>query len=229
MPRVFISYRREDSSPYAGRIYDRLVSKFGVSNVFMDIDTLEPGVDFVQVVQRTVESSDVCLAVIGKQWLTAIDEAGRPRLSDPEDFVAREIAEALARPNTRVVPILVGGARMPLATELPPKLADLTKRQALSLPDIGFHQALGRLIDSIERAEQERLAQQESESAEQERLARQQAEAAARAAQEALAREWAQAAERGEQERRALENAEAAQRAEQERLAREKAVAAQQR
>jgi formylglycine-generating enzyme required for sulfatase activity len=179
MPRIFISYRREDSIAYAGRIYDRLSSQFGAANVFMDVDTLEPGVDFVEVLQRTVASCDVFLAIVGVHWLAAKDEEGRARLSNTEDFVRLKIGAALERPDIRVVPILVGGARMPRSTELPERLSDLTKRQALVLPDIGFHQAFGRLIQSIERAEQERLAREKAEAAqraEQERLDREDAD-----------------------------------------------------
>jgi formylglycine-generating enzyme required for sulfatase activity len=225
-PRIFISYRREDAIAYAGRIYDRLISQFGAASVFMDIDTLEPGADFVEVLQRTVASCDVFLAVVGKQWLAAKDEEGRSRLSNPEDFVALEIRAALKRRDIRVVPILVGGARMPRSTELLDEFSGFARLNALVLPDIGFHQALGRLIQSIERAEQERLAQEKAEAAqraEQERLAQVEAEAARRAAQERLAQEKAGAARRAEQERSAQEEAEAARRAEQERSARVKA------
>jgi hypothetical protein len=95
MPRAFISYRRDDTIAYAGRIYDRLTTHFGAANVFMDIDTLEPGVDFVRVLQRMVESCDIFLCVIGKQWLTVRDEEGRSRLSNPEDFVALETRAAV--------------------------------------------------------------------------------------------------------------------------------------
>ena len=156
MPRIFISYRREDTIAYAGRIYDRLVAEFGRANVFMDIDTLEPGVDFVEVLQRTVGLCDVLLAVIGRQWLTLKDEDGRPRISHPEDFVALEIAAGLERQTTRVVPVLVGGAAMPRSTDLPERLANLTRRHAVMLPDIGFHQTLGGVIKSIERGGEER-------------------------------------------------------------------------
>jgi hypothetical protein len=153
MARIFISYRREDSSAYAGRIYDRLIQTFGAANVFMDIDTLEPGTDFAEELQRTVTSCDVLLAILGKQWLGAKDEEGRARISNPDDLVALEIGAALERPNIRVVPILVAGATMPRSTEIPGQLSGLTRRQALVLPDIGFHQALGRLIQAIERTE----------------------------------------------------------------------------
>ena len=180
MPRIFINYRREDSRADAGRIYDRLKSHFGASNVFMDTDSLEPGVDFVEALRRTVGSCDVFLAVLGNQWLAAKDEQGRTRLSNPDDFVALEIAAALERPGIRVVPILVGGANMPRSRELPDGLRNLTRRQALDLPEKGkgFHQALGHLIESIERAEQERLAQQKAEAEQAQRLAQQKAEQA---------------------------------------------------
>ena len=117
MPRIFISYRRDDSIAYAGRIYDRLSARFGTENIFMDIDTLDPGVDFVKVLKETVASCDVLLAVIGQHW-AGPDGAGASRLSDPEDFVSSEISSALER-QIPVVPILVGGARMPRGSELP--------------------------------------------------------------------------------------------------------------
>jgi hypothetical protein len=80
MPGVFISFRREDSIAYAGRIYDRLLTQFDRSQIFMDIDTIEPDVDFVQVVERAVISCDMLLAVIGKQWMSVTDREGNRRL-----------------------------------------------------------------------------------------------------------------------------------------------------
>jgi hypothetical protein len=97
MPGIFISYRRDDSSAYAGRIYDRLVSRFGEGNVFMDVDGLKPGDDFIDVLQKTVGSCDVLIAVIGRNWLSIQDQAGHKRLTDPEDFVRLEIGTALER------------------------------------------------------------------------------------------------------------------------------------
>jgi hypothetical protein len=135
--RIFISYRREDTAPYAGRIYDRLVTEFGYEQVFFDIDTIPPGDDFVEVLTEKVESCDVLLAVIGKSWLTIADAAGRPRIQDPGDFLAIEIGAALRR-KVRVIPILVGGGRMPVMSELPGELGPLARRQAHELPDKGF-------------------------------------------------------------------------------------------
>src|SRR6266849_2057009 len=86
MPGIFISYRREDSFAYAGRLCDRLITHFGKENVFMDVDNIEPGLDFVEVLQRTVSSCDALVAVIGKQCLTATDGERRTRLHNPDDL-----------------------------------------------------------------------------------------------------------------------------------------------
>src|SRR5215469_12415541 len=101
MPRIFISYRREDSSPYAGRIYDQLVQRFGDERVFMDIDSMEPGVDFVDTLQKTVASCNIFLAVIGKQWLAVQEEQGGRRLMNPNDFVSLEISAVLEMQSVR--------------------------------------------------------------------------------------------------------------------------------
>jgi formylglycine-generating enzyme required for sulfatase activity len=148
MARVFICYRREDSIAYAGRLYDRLSSHFGASEVFMDIDTITPGDDFVEVLQEKVASCDVLLAVIGRHWISAKDEDGQSRLMKAEDFVRLEICAALNK-KIRIVPLLVGGARMPRASDLPEELTSLSRRQAFEIPDVGFHQAVSRLLDSI--------------------------------------------------------------------------------
>ena len=148
--RIFISYRREDSAGYAGRIYDRLVTEFGLDQVFFDIDTIPPGDDFVEVLSEKVQSCDVLLAVIGKTWLTVTDPAGRARIQNPEDFVAIEISTALRR-KVRVIPVLVGGGRMPISTELPESLAPFARRQAHELPDKGFIPSLEKLFPVLRK------------------------------------------------------------------------------
>lgn len=150
MPGIFICYRRDDSSAYAGRLYDRLLSHFGSGKVFMDVDNIEPGLDFVEVLERTVSCCDALIAVIGKNWLGAADEEGRRRLDDAEDLVRLEIAAALNR-KVRVVPVLVGGARMPRGTELPENIAPLSRRNALEVSDLAFHQSLSRLIEVLDK------------------------------------------------------------------------------
>src|SRR5215211_3935120 len=85
--RIFISYRREDTAYPAGWLYDRLAERFGRAQVFKDVDSIELGDDFVEVITNAVASTDVVLALIGNEWLTIADEAGVPRLEDPDDFV----------------------------------------------------------------------------------------------------------------------------------------------
>jgi hypothetical protein len=116
--QIFISYRREDSSPWAGRLYDRLHDRFPQHGIFMDVDNLPPGVDFVEALEKSVAACDVQLVVIGKRWLMARDEKRRRRLSKPEDFVRLEIATALQR-GIGVIPVLVDGASMPRSADLP--------------------------------------------------------------------------------------------------------------
>ena len=116
--RIFISYRREETAYPAGWLFDRLAERFSPKQVFKDVDSIELGDDFVQMITRAVGSCDVLLALIGDQWLTITDVHGRRRLDDPDDFVRLEIEAALTR-NVRIIPILVDGANMPRADELP--------------------------------------------------------------------------------------------------------------
>jgi uncharacterized RDD family membrane protein YckC len=148
--RIFISYRREETAYPAGWLFDRLAGRFGGGQVFKDVDSIDPGDDFVDKITRAVGSCDVLLALIGDQWLTITDQDGRRRLDSPEDFVRVEIEAALAR-NVRVIPILVDGARMPRADELPDSLAKLARRQALELSPSRFDFDLGRLLKVLNR------------------------------------------------------------------------------
>jgi hypothetical protein len=142
MPDIFISYRREDASGYAGRLNDQLAAHFGANHVFIDVDDISPGVDFAQAIERKVSSCDVLVALIGRRWLNN-------RLEDPNDFVRREIGTALER-NIRVIPVLVDGAAIPQAHQLPPDLSMLARRQVLEMSDSRFHDDVKRLIRSIE-------------------------------------------------------------------------------
>src|SRR6266498_3676899 len=145
---ILVSYRRHESSHLAGRLYDRLADRFGEGQVFIDVDTIEPGVDFAEEISRAVATCKVLLAVIGPNWLTEADERGRRRLDDPDDFVRLEIEAALAR-DVRVIPVLVEGATMPRADELPPTLA------ALELRPSRFNFDTNRLLDTLDRALEE--------------------------------------------------------------------------
>ena len=147
--RIFISYRRDETAYPAGWLYDRLAQHFGAGQIFKDVDSIELGDDFVQVITRAVGSCDVLLALIGEQWLTITDAQGQRRLNDPDDFVRLEIEAALAR-DVRIIPILVDGARMPNADELPAGLASLTRRQALELSPSRFEYDTSRLLKILD-------------------------------------------------------------------------------
>lgn len=151
MPRIFVSYRREDSAGYARGVNDSLAARFGSSNVFMDLG-IRPGENFVDRIQGGVSACDVLIALIGRRWVSVTDSQGRRRLDDPDDFPRIEIGEALRRPDTVVIPVLVGGASMPEAHELPDDLQSLATRQALEIRDISWEYDLDRLIEAIETA-----------------------------------------------------------------------------
>ena len=151
---VFISYRREDSGGYAGRIYDRLTSRLGRENVFFDVDAIPPGRDFVDVLSDRVGKCDALLAVIGQHWVASADGQNRRRLDDPNDFVRIEIEAALQR-NVPVIPVLVDGASMPQPGELPDNLKKLTRRQAIEISLTRFDSDAERLTDALSQLEDE--------------------------------------------------------------------------
>jgi hypothetical protein len=149
---VFISYRRDDSAGYAGRIFDRLTSRLGHDAVFFDVDTIQPGRDFVEVLSERVGACDALIAIIGKQWIASADGENRRRLDDPNDFVRIEIEAALKR-NVPVIPVLVDGAGMPRADQLPDGLKTLVRRQAVEISHARFDSDAERLTDALAEIE----------------------------------------------------------------------------
>ena len=147
---VFISYRREEAAGHAGRLRDRLIARFGENQVFMDVDAIEPGLDFAEEIAAAVESCQILLAVIGKEWLAASDNEGRRRLDDPDNLVRLEIEAALKR-NTRVIPVLVGGAAMPRRKDLPDPVGSLARRHAHELSHSRFDYDAEQLLEIIEK------------------------------------------------------------------------------
>lgn len=145
---IFVSYRRDDSSGHAGRLSDRLVEHFGKDRIFMDIDTIEPGEDFVTVIENAVGSCEILIAIIGRNWLSGGGNTGR--LDNPNDFVRLEIATALSR-DIRVIPVLVQRASMPKPQDLPDDLAKFTRRNAVELSDLRWQSDVDQLISVMER------------------------------------------------------------------------------
>lgn len=148
MSRIFINYRRQDSEGYAGRLYDHLLRHFSEDDLFMDINAIQVGADFVHVLQEAVVGCDVLLAIIGHHWLNVTDEYGQRRLDQPDDFVRIEIAVALEQ-NKLVIPILVGGARMPDAKLMPDSIAALGRRNAYMLSHKNFAQDVDGLAEIV--------------------------------------------------------------------------------
>ena len=147
--KIFISYRREDSRGVTGRIYDRLEARFGRERIFMDVDTIQPGMDFVEAIENAVSESDVFLVVIGPNWLNSVDAMGKRRLENPNDFVRLEVASALKR-GIRVIPVLVENAMMPSSEDLQDNLQALTRRNAIEISHTRFSMDADKLIRVIE-------------------------------------------------------------------------------
>ncbi len=150
MSGVFISYRREDSSGYAGRLFDILSARFGRENIYMDLDMIRGGDNFENVIEEKTSQCDVLLAVIGEKWLTCTGVNGSRRLDMADDFVRLEIAKALER-GVRVIPVLVGGATMPRQDDLPNDLRPLSVHQAMDLRDAHFHADAQQLMDELNK------------------------------------------------------------------------------
>jgi hypothetical protein len=150
--KIFINYRRDDSIGTAGRLHDRLAQAFGRKNLFMDVDHIPAGVDFVEYLNSQLAACNVFLAVIGPNWLDAKNNDGCRRLHDPGDYVTIEISAALAR-NIRVIPVLIDGARLPDARELPEPLKPLVRRHAITLRNAHFGRDAGALIEKVREAQ----------------------------------------------------------------------------
>lgn len=162
MARIFLSYRRDDSAGYTGRIFDHLSNRFGASRVFMDVEGIDFGENFAKAIEASIAQCDTVVAVIGRQWAGSADISAGRRIDDPADYVRQEIAATL-RLGVELVPVLVGGAKFPSKQELPPDLVDMSFRNALQIDDSAFLVGVDRLIAVLERttalsAERKRLA-----------------------------------------------------------------------
>ena len=150
MARIFISYRRGESSPYARMMFDSLSGHFGHENVFYDHKAIEPGLDFLEVIHSELHNCEVLIALIGVQWIQMKGTDGLRRIDQADDIVHQEIATALAR-NIRLIPVLVQGAGMPRQEELPAALAKLAYRNALELTDAKWEYDQQQLIQILQK------------------------------------------------------------------------------
>lgn len=146
---VFISYRRGYAQHAAGRLKDDLAEAFDpTTRIFRDIEDIEPGLDFTQSLDKALRSSAVMLVLIGPGWLDLKDAQGRRRLEQPNDWVRLEVATALKR-DIRVVPVLLEGAPLPAAEDLPADLQPLALRQWFELADSRWRGDVQRLVDAL--------------------------------------------------------------------------------
>lgn len=152
MQGIFISYRRQDSQSAAGRLADHLREHMQGVPIFRDVETIEPGIDFVDAISHALESCAILLAVIGPRWVSLPDNGGQRRLDDPNDYTRLEIATALQRTDVRVIPVLVEGVQMPAGDDLPDDLKLLARRNAIELTDKRWEYDVSQLIDTLNKA-----------------------------------------------------------------------------
>ena len=159
--KIFISYRREDSAAAAGRVYDRLSRLLPKKNLFFDVSAIGGGEDFVQRIESEIGQSHVVLVFIGDKWLEPTGRNGKPRIWDSDDFVRAELRAALARPML-VLPVLIGGARMPRPEQLPDGIRAIVSKNALPLRHESFDDDTENIVSAVlggtakERAWEER-------------------------------------------------------------------------
>ncbi len=150
MSKIFLSYRRDDAATACGRMYDRLVARFGKESVFKDVDSIPLGVNFRDYINGIMEQCAAQVVVIGRQWLNSADAQGNRRLDDSSDVVRLEIEAALRQGRIAVIPVLVQGANLPSAALLPSSLHELVARNGMSVrDDPDFDHDMRRLMSAL--------------------------------------------------------------------------------
>jgi hypothetical protein len=148
MTGIFINYRREDAPGVAGRLFDRLAANYSRRQMFMDVDAMKPGLNFVKQIDEHISKCDVVLAIIGPGWLNAVDDKGQRKIDKPRDYVRVELAAALKR-EIPVIPLLVNGTAMPSEDELPEELKSLPHRHSLELRHSRFSADSDAVIQAV--------------------------------------------------------------------------------
>lgn len=150
----FVSYRRDQSSFVAQSLRSALADRFGGASVFMDVTAMSPGQEWPREIQEAILGCRAMLVIIGPYWVTArVAESGARRLDDPQDWVRKEVEAGLARPEVAVIPVLVDGATMPGASDLPPSLRSLSDRTAFILTGGNIDQEVDALVEGIRRGQ----------------------------------------------------------------------------
>jgi hypothetical protein len=146
--KIFISYRRGDSKDFAGRLADHLRLEPQIDEIFLDIDAIELGEQFKEKITRSLKKSEVCLVLIGCEWLGESASGAPARIFEENDFVRLEVAEAFVA-KVKIIPILVNGAEMPQGAQLPPDLQGLPALNAITVRHESFRRDAEFLTDAI--------------------------------------------------------------------------------
>lgn len=164
MGKLFISYRRADSTKDARAVYERLRRELREHEVFIDLEGIEPGEDFVAAIERHLNGCDALIVLIGKNWLSAPDDNGTARIFGDGDFVRIEISSALGR-GIRIFPVLLDGAQPPQSHQLPEDMRSIVRRQAISLDYTRFDQDILKLANSLTKALKQSTTEQSGQLA----------------------------------------------------------------
>jgi hypothetical protein len=149
MPGVFLSYRRNDSGGWAGRLRDHLALRYGEHRIWQDVDDLTVGSNYLPQILENITAADAVLIVIGPHWLEPRAPDGATRLADPRDVLRTEIVHALKK-KSGVIPTLVGGAKMPDAKDLPRPIAPLLKRNGIAITDADWARSMQLLFEKLQ-------------------------------------------------------------------------------
>jgi hypothetical protein len=147
--KIILSYRRSDSEVITGRIRDKLANHYGEDGVFMDTESIPLGFDYRKQIKDALLKNKVFIAVIGPKWLGG---SGREaRINEENDPVRIEVETALQQ-GLPIIPVLVSGATIPKATELPQSLHALCYLNGTEVDGGGdFHLHMGRVIQAIDQ------------------------------------------------------------------------------
>ena len=145
---VFISYRREGSSSFAGVLYDVLCKNFPSGVVFKDKNKLLPGKDFRDGINHGIDLSHTMLVLIDRNWLNMTDDKGNKRLWKEDDFIRYEIKTAIEK-TRNIIPVLFDGGKMPAATDLPPDINKLCDFQAFEIDADNTTESINELVTII--------------------------------------------------------------------------------
>ena len=149
MAGVFLSYRRNDSGGWAGRLRDHLVLRYGEDRVWQDVEDLTAGSDYLPQILENIAAADAVLIVIGPHWLDERPQGDTTRLADPKDVLRIEIVHALKK-KSGVIPTLVGGATMPDPKDLPRPVAPLVKRDGIAIMDADWVRSIQLLFEKLQ-------------------------------------------------------------------------------